>query len=491
MHAYFILVPVLLPIVVGVGILIRPIGDDRKRNILTESAVILNTLITWWLLFHRPSEGCYLFSLSERLPLLLKIDGMGMFFGGLVSFLWPLATLYAFEYMKNEERVNTFMGFYTITYGVTLGVAFSGNLITMYLFYEALTLVTLPLVMHPMTKEARRATRKYLYYMIGGTAFAFIGIVFYSLSCTSMDFVLGGNLDPTVLENSANTVFLVYVLAFFGFGVKSAIFPFHGWLPTAAVAPTPVTALLHAVAVVKSGVFAVMRLTYYCFGADVLRGSWAQAVALLAAMVTIVYASTMGVREPHVKRRLAYSTVSNLSYIVLSTAIMTPLGLVAALCHMFTHAIMKINAFFCAGAIMKQTGKNYVYELDGLGRDMPITFGAILISGLSLAGLPLFAGFVSKWNIVQALLENSSVIGVIGVFVLLYSALVTAVYMLSIAARGFFAKPKDEKIGTGVYRDPSWRMTVPFGIFCVIMIVVGVNAGPLLDFLGKIAAGVL
>ena len=179
MSSYFIFVPILLPIIAGILLLIFPIEDVRKRNICIETVVIINTLLTLWLLTHRPVERLYLFSLGESLPLTLNIDGMAMFFGGLVSCLWPLASLYAFEYMRHEERVNTFMAFYTITYGVTLGVAFSGNIITMYLFYETLTMVTLPLVMHTMTREARQATRKYLYYMIGGTAFAFIGIVFY------------------------------------------------------------------------------------------------------------------------------------------------------------------------------------------------------------------------------------------------------------------------------------------------------------------------
>lgn len=183
MPSYFILVPILLPVIAGILLLVFPIEDARKRNICIEIIVVINTLLVLWLLTHRPSESFYMFSLGARLPLTLNVDGLAMFFAGLVACLWPLASLYAFEYMKHEERVNTFMAFYTITYGVTLGVAFAGNIITMYLFYECLTMVTLPLVIHTMTREARKATRQYLYYMIGGTAFAFIAIVFYSLFC--------------------------------------------------------------------------------------------------------------------------------------------------------------------------------------------------------------------------------------------------------------------------------------------------------------------
>lgn len=489
MSPYFILVPILLPILAGVLLMTFPIQDGKTRAVAVESVVILNSILVLVLLLNRPAERLYLFSFVEDLPLTLNIDGMATFFGGLVAFLWPLATLYTFEYMRHEERVNTFLSFYTITYGVTLGVAFAGNIVTMYLFYEALTMVTLPLVIHTMTEEAQAATRKYLNYMIGGTAFAFIGIVFYSLFCTNIEFVLGGNLDVANLGNYANVALLVYVLAFFGFGVKAAVFPFHGWLPTASVAPTPVTALLHAVAVVKSGVFAIMRLTYFCFGADFLKGTWAQTVVVATVMVTIVYGSTMGVRENHLKRRLAYSTVANLSYILLGVTMMSPLGLTAGLCHMFVHAIMKISGFFCAGAVMHQTNKNYVYELDGLGLAMPATFTALLISGLSLTGIPLFAGFVSKWSIVQALLEQPSMMGYVGVFALLYSALMTGIYMLSLNVRGWFSGGVAAKEANAQFHDPSWLMLLPLAIFSVLTVALGVYAQPLMTFIQSIATG--
>ena len=491
MQSTFILVPILLPILYGVFMLFKPIENVKTRNTLIEVVVIINSILVFILLTHRPAEPLYLFYLGQNLPLVLNIDGMALFFGGLVAFLWPLASLYAFEYMRHEERVNTFLAFYTITYGVTLGVAFSGNIITMYLFYETLTMVTLPLVMHTMTKEARVATRQYLYYMIGGTAFAFIGIVYYSLMCTENMFVLGGTLNEAVVSGHLNVMYFVYMLTFFGFGVKAAVFPFHSWLPAASVAPTPVTALLHAVAVVKSGVFAIMRVTYFCFGADMLKGSWVQVVVAVAVMVTIVYGSTMGVKETHFKRRLAYSTVSNLSYILLGAVMMSPLGLVAGLCHMFVHAIMKISGFFCAGAVMHQTEKNYVYELDGLGYKMPLTFTALFISGLSLTGIPLFGGFVSKWSIIQALLENRSPMGYAGTIVLLYSALMTGIYMLTIIIRGWFPQKGYSREALSGFTDPSWLMTLPLTIFSVLTILLGMHAQPLLDLIYGIASGTL
>ena len=492
MKPFMILVPILIPIIAGVLLMLHPVSDTKKRNLFIEIVVIANSILTLALLANRPAETLYLFSLGKALPLTLRIDGMAMLFGGLVACLWPFASLYAFEYMRHEERVNTFMGFYTITYGVTLGVAFSGNLVTMYLFYETLTMVTLPLVMHTMTKEARLATRKYLYYMIGGTAFAFIAIVFYALMCTDLEFALGGNLDLSLVSSyGENLMLLVYVMGFFGFGVKAAVFPFHGWLPTASVAPTPVTALLHAVAVVKSGVFAIMRLTYFCFGADVLSGTWAQLVVVTFVMITIVYGSTMGVKETHFKRRLAYSTVSNLSYILLGVVMMSPVGLAAGLAHMLVHAVMKISGFFCAGAVMHQTGKNYIYELDGLGRRMPVVFTALFISGLSLTGIPLLGGFVSKWRLVNALLENGGTIGYIGVLVLLYSALMTGIYMLTIVVRGWFPQKGYDKEAVAQYSDPNWEMKLPLIVFSIVTILLGCCAQPLLTFVGNIASGVL
>ena len=489
MPIFLILVPILFPILMGCGMLLFPFRKERPRNLFVEAGVIINSVFTLWLISQGPVDTCSLFSLGEHLPMTLRVDGLASFFGSLVACLWPLATLYTFEYMRHEERVNTFLACYTITYGVTLGVAFAGNIITMYLFYETLTMVTLPLVMHTMTAGAKRAARQYLYYMIGGTAFAFIGMVFYALYSTSLEFTYGGCLNLPRIARHSNVVLLIYVLTFFGFGVKAAVFPFHRWLPSASVAPTPVTALLHAVAVVKSGVFAVLRLTVYCFGMDYIRGTWAQTVVMVTAMVTIVYASTIGVRETHLKRRLAYSTVSNLSYVFLGLATMTPLGFLAGMSHMLFHAIMKISGFFCVGAIMHQTDRNYIYEIDGLAYRMPVTFTALLVSSLSLAGFPLFSGFISKWRLATALFSGSGNLGRIGVLVLIYSALMTAIYMLTIVIRMLFPHQEYDIAVLQRYRDPIWEMTVPLMVFTIVTIAFGLWAQPVLDWLWQIAQG--
>ena len=369
-----------------------------------EGIALANSLVLLWLVFSASGEGVVLFRLYGELKVMFRLDGMGRVFAGLIGVLWPLAVLYAFEYMKEERRKAAFFAYYLMTYGITAGIALAGNLMTLYLFYELLTLATFPLVLFPLTREAARASRKYLYYSIGGAAFAFLGLVFvlYFSSTGNTAFSAGGMLDLEAAGQHKDLLLFIYLLAFYGFGVKAVVFPCHKWLPPATVAPTPVTALLHAVAVVKSGAFAILRLTYYSFGAGFLKDTWAQWVVMAAAMMTIAYGSTMAAKEAHWKRRLAYSTVSNLSYILLGASMMSPLGLAAALSHMVFHAFMKICAFFCAGAVMHQTGKTHVYELDGLGRRMPVTFGCLTVASLSLTGIPLFAGFISKWNIARA-----------------------------------------------------------------------------------------
>ena len=355
MSEVMLLTVILLPVAAGVLTIVLPFRKRWHMEVFLEALVVLNTILVWSLLLHSPEERFVLANFTGNLAIAFKVDGMAMVFAGLVSFLWPLATLFAFEYMTKEEHEKIFFMFYTMTYGVTLGIALAGNLLTMYFFYELLTLVTVPLVMHTLTREAILASRKYLYYSLGGAAFAFIGLIFVIVYGSTTDFVLGGVLDAAKIGDKANNLLLVYVIAFMGFGVKAAICPFNSWLPQAGVAPTPVTALLHAVAVVKAGAFAILRLTYYSYGTEFLRGTWAQYVTMGVVMFTIVYGCSRAVKETHIKRRLAYSTISNLSYILFGIVIMTPLGMVGALSHLVFHAFMKICSFFCAGAIMHQT----------------------------------------------------------------------------------------------------------------------------------------
>lgn len=490
MNESMMLAAVLLPVLGGILIPLFPFSGRKARCIYIETVVILDTLLVLGLLLNCPAESFKVINFFGNLSIALKIDGMGMVFGGLVAALWPLATLYAFEYMRKEENESQFFMFYTITYGVTLGIAFAGNLLTMYFFYELLTLVTVPLVLHTLTREAVLASRKYLYYSLGGAAFAFIGLIFIIMYGSTTDFVLGGVLDLAKVWGRENALLLIYVIAFFGFGVKAAICPFNSWLPQAGVAPTPVTALLHAVAVVKAGAFAILRITYYSFGVDFLRGTWAQTVVMSVVIFTIVYGCSRAVKETHIKRRLAYSTISNLSYILFGAVLMTPLGMVGALSHMVFHAVMKIASFFCAGAIIHEAECNYVHELDGMGRKMPIVFGVFTISAFGLMGVPGLAGFISKWYLATAAVESQNVLAYVGIGALLVSALLTAIYMLTIVMRAFFPSRDLPEASIHEAKDPNWMMLVPLIIFSVAIVGFGLYSAPIVNFFTNVANGV-
>ena len=489
MSKIMLIAVILIPVFTGVLVPVIPFKKRQHMELFLEMAVVINTILVWSLLYHRPIDNFILAKFTGNLAIAFRVVGMGMVFAGLVSFLWPLATLFAFEYMTKEKHEKVFFMFYTITYGVTLGIALADNILTMYFFYELLTLVTVPLVMHTLTREAILASRKYLYYSLGGAAFAFIGMIFVIVYGTTTEFVLGGVLDLEKVGERANILLLIYVIAFMGFGVKAAIFPFNSWLPQAGVAPTPVTALLHAVAVVKAGAFAILRLTYYSFGADFLRGTWAQYLLMGIVMFTIVYGCSRAVKETHLKRRLAYSTISNLSYILFGAVIMTPLGMVGALTHMAFHAFMKICSFFCAGAIMHQTEKHYIHELDGLGKKMPWVFGIFTVSSLALMGVPGLAGFISKWNLARAAVESGNKMAYFGIGCLLISALLTAIYMLSIVVRAFFPPQDfDEKTIEG-FSDPNWKMLLPLFVFAAVIIAFGLFSSPLVKFFEDVAGG--
>jgi multicomponent Na+:H+ antiporter subunit D len=284
-----------------------------------------------------------------------------------------------------------------------------------------------------------------------------------------------------------SVVLPLFVMGFLGFGAKAAVFPLHSWLPTAGVAPTPVTALLHAVAVVKAGVFAVIRMGYFTFSPDMLRGTWAHAVCLVLAMVSILYGSGMAVREPHMKRRLAYSTMSNLSYVLLGAMMLTPEGLKGGLLHMVYHALMKITLFSCVGAIMVQTGRKYVDGMRGLGKKMPFIMGVYLFAALALTGIPPLVGFQSKWSLASAAVSLGGWMGIASVCVLLLSAVLTAIYML-VPAISAYVLPLEKPALPNQSYDPGWRMKTPLLILCVIMLVLIAASQPLADFLG-LAAG--
>ena len=471
MNNTLLLVPVFLPIILGIASFWIPFKNQKHHNMFVALSLIFASASVWACAVTLPEEEMVLLTFTQNLNLTLKLDGAGKIFACLSATLWPLTALYAFDYMKHEKHLKMFYCFFTMAFGATMGIAMAANMLTMYLFYELLTLTTIPLVMHGMEHKHKYAARKYMLYSIGGAAFAFAGVVFLIINGAN-DFIFGGSIKDAADSTLAMTLF---VFAFMGFGVKAAIFPLHSWLPTASVAPTPVTALLHAVAVVKAGAFALIRLVYYSYGTDFLSGTVAQSIVMAVCIFTILYGSVSALKQPHFKRRLAYSTISNLSYIAFAVTLMSRAGLIAAFCHLIFHSVIKIGAFFCAGSVLHNSGEEYIHKLEGLGKRMPLTFGFFTIFALALTGIPPLCGFFSKWYIATASVEGGSVLEIIGVVVLLISALLTAIYMLTPPIKAFFPA-KDSAEPTSTAREADWRMLVPIGICAVLCILMGIYA---------------
>ena len=476
----WMLTAIFLPMALGVSLAVwRPESRDARQRFVFAAACLtslaaLSAMASLW-----DREPLILLSLGEKLSIALRVDGLSCIFAALVSVLWPLACLYAGEYMSREGSENRFFAFYLISFGVTLGIAFSANVLTMYLFYELLTLATLPLVMHHMDGKARYAGRIYLTYSMCGAALGFIAMVLM-IEHGSLFFQFGGSV--TVGAGKENTLRMAYVLGFFGFGVKAAVFPGHKWLLRASVAPTPVTALLHAVAVVKAGAFAVARITWYGFGPGLLQGTWCQYLTMGAAIFTIVYASSKALRTKHLKRRLAWSTISNLSYILLGITALTTAGLIAGMVHLVVHAVLKITLFFCVGAVHYKMHRDFVPDVEGCGVIMPVVFGSFAVASLGLMGVPPLAGFASKWLLATAAVGLGQWIGYLAAAALIVSALLTALYLMEIVLLAFFPRQNRQltvRVPKRARRDPSFRMTVPLTVLSVGSLALGLSAGGL------------
>lgn len=469
-------IPVVFPIIASLFLMSSRTEDTSRIHRAALSCVIINATAVWAVILLAGEGTLQIARFTDDFVLCLRVDGMSKLFAGMVSVLWIFTTVYAFEYMKHEGMEKKFFGFFLMSFGVVMGVAFAGNLFTLYMFYEYLTFATLPLVMHQMSKKSRYAGKVYLIYSISGGAAVFVGMMFLVRQSVPLDFTMGGL--GAYSGDGVSVIRWVFLVLLAGFGVKAAIFPLYYWLPTASVAPTPVTALLHAVAVVKSGVFAIARVTYFVIGTEVLAGSFAQDVMLLAASFTIVFGSAMALRTPHLKRRLAYSTVSNLSYIVLGLAVMSSRALTGAMLHILFHGVIKITLFFCAGAILVRTGAEYIDQLHGYGKRMPVVMACFTICGLSLTGIPPFAAFTSKYYMATAALALSSPVGPVGVAALLISEVLTVIYIFQPVMAAYF--PKDDMIiSEGPQGDPGRQMTVPITVLTVMALLLAACSGPI------------
>lgn len=399
------------------------------------------------------------------LPIALALEPLGLLFALIASSLWIVTTVYAIGYMRGhgESDQTRFFAFFAIAISATMGVALSANLITLFLFYELLTLSTYPLVTHAGTAEARRGGRVYLGILIG-TSMAFLlpAIIATWYFTGSVTFEAGGILAGKISPLATGILF-----ALFAFGIgKAALMPFHRWLPAAMVAPTPVSALLHAVAVVKAGVFSILKIVIYVFGIDLLAQNGVRELMLWVVAITILGASIIAMNQDNLKRRLAYSTISQLSYIVLGAVLAGAAGVAGAAIHIATHAVGKITLFFCAGAILVAAHKTRVSELDGLGRQMPITMGAFLIASISIAGLPPLAGMWGKWYLAIGALDSGYAM-LVGV--LMVSTLLNIAYLIPIPIRAFFGGSSEPKKPIKEAPIPCLVAIVTTSTLCVIL----------------------
>lgn len=476
------MLPVLFPVALAMLVFyLKP--ERKKRNIIMGTGISVNLLFVVYVIKFLKVRELHIFKFNDFLHIYFNIDELGIVFALLVSILWIFTTIYSMEYMKHEGKETRFFMFFSITLGVTLGIAFSGNLITLYFFYEFLTLCTFPLVIHKGNKKALKSGKKYLIYSFGGATLVLLGMMLLYSMTQNMNFVPGGILTDLAAYNT-NLVLVAFIVMFMGFGVKAAIVPFHSWLPSAMVAPTPVSSLLHAVAVVKSGVFALTRICYFIFGANAIESTGGQFYMSIFITLTILMGSFLALHQDNLKKRLAYSTISQLGYILLGLVLLNEDALVGGLLHLVNHAVIKITLFFCAGAIMYTTHKTKISEINGIGKRMPITMWCFGISSISLIGIPPTNGFVSKWFLA---IGGLSVGKVIFPIILLISALLTALYLMPVVAAAFFKKGDFEE---GVEEAPI-KMLIPIVSITAITVLLGIFPNVLINYFIKIAEMVM
>lgn len=470
------LIAVLIPVLAAVLIL----AFSRRRNI-REFWTIAASIVMFGVIFAMLPDvlgnrypHIDLLNISPGISLSFHVDTVGLLFGLSASFLWIITSFYSIGYMRSleEHKQTRYYTMFALCLASTIGIAFSANLLTFVLFYEILTIATYPLVIHKETPAAMSAGRKYLAYLLtGGLALIAATALTYTYA-NSLDFTAGGFLSN--LTGQPNLM-LLFVLFLVGFGMKSAVIPLHSWLPTAMIAPTPVSALLHAVAVVKAGVFGFIRVIGFIYGPSLFHdiGAW-QILAIMAA-ITIIVASLLAFYQDNLKRRLAYSTVGHLSYILLGISLLSPAAWTGGLIHLVNHAVLKITLFFCAGAIYAKTHVENISELNGIGKQMPITMGAFTLAAIGLVGIPPLNGFVSKWYLGQGTIDAGLPV-YLGV--LLLSGLLNAGYFFPIIRRAFFMS-SDKRTR---FSEASMFIVVPLVITALLSLFLGLVPDGLFHF---------
>lgn len=485
-----IIIAILFPVLCGVCILLCPGLKERSALHRTAGAgLVITTVLAAAVIFG--SSGALNLPGGGVLKLYFCVDTLGRLIGAVVCVVWLLAGFFSFEYMKHEGNEKRYFGFYLLVYGVLLALCFSGNMVTYYLFYELMTLTAVPLILHSGTRESIMAAVKYLLYSMCGAYLVLFGIYFLNHYTVSLNFTPGGALNPELVSGHEALLLVVTFLLIVGFGAKAGMFPLHAWLPTAhPVAPAPASAVLSGL-IVKMGVLGIIRGLYYIVGADFIRGTWVQTAWLALTLLTVFMGSMLAYREPVMKKRLAYSTVSQVSYILFGLALLQPQAMAGALLHVVFHALIKSCLFLCVGAMIFKTGKTRVEELRGIGKKMPVTVWCYTFASLALIGIPPASGFISKWYLAEGALNSGiRVFSWLGPVILLISALLTAGYLLPVTIRGFLPG-SDFDYGSLRKMEPVKIMTVPLLILAILAAVLGMVPNPLIRYIVQIAESIL
>ncbi len=483
-----IMLPVILPIVLGLFVLIVP-SYKYNRKLLIGTVIASGAAIVAATVFALDLEiaECTLFYLTDELPIVFSIDVLGRFFTVIVTTCWIAETIFSFRYLPENETERRFHGFNLIVLGILYALGFSGNLMTFYMFYELMTILSMPLVIHTMDHEAVMAGLKYLFFSFAGAYCALFGFYFVQHDL-SIAFVEGGSANAAVLGDKAPFMLAVAFVMILGFGVKAGLFPMHGWLPTAhPVAPAPASAFLSGI-IVKMGVLGTIRTVFYVFGPSFLRGTWVQYAWMGLALFTVFMGSMLAYREKVLKKRLAYSTVSQVSYILFGLAAMETSAAEGALLHVLAHAFIKSTLFLCAGAMIHATGYTGVQDFKGIGKKMPITLWCFTIASLGLIGIPPTAGFISKWYLcVGALDAPLGFLSYFGPVILLVSAALTAGYLLPITIQGFLPGKETTVDLTPVHEHKT--MVGPMIALVILMLFAGLFPDYLLQFIDAAVSG--
>jgi len=481
----WLILAVFLPIACGVLILFFP-GLKKRNLLLGVSFLSLAVSMLCALAVAAGGEAeLHLLQFGGSLEVYFHVDPLGRVFAAVITVVWLMAGIFSCEYMKHEKEEKRYFGFYVLVYGVLMALCFSGNLVTYYMFYEMMTLTTLPLIMHNKSREAIMAGLKYLFYSLCGAYLVLFGIYFLNRYAGTLDFTAGGSGLEAAGGHSALMLVVVFLMIL-GFGVKAGMFPMHAWLPTAhPVAPAPASAVLSGL-VVKMGVLGIVRVIFYVVGPEVIRGTWVQTAWLTLTLITVFMGSMLAYREKVMKKRLAYSTVSQISYILFGLALLNPEAMTGSLLHVVFHACIKSCLFLSAGAVIYKTGKTRVDELTGIGKEMPVTIWCYTFASLALVGIPPASGFISKWYLAGGSLESGiPVFSWLGPVVLLVSALLTAGYLLPITIRGFLPGADYDYEGMQK-KEPSGVMVIPLLVLAGLSVFLGVFPNPLTQYLNAV-----